>query len=176
MLIRQNLKRLSAVILTSASTSGCLIAPAPSNVPAYKVWMYQICIPISENEDARSASLVASRRPTARTTTGQPVYFGAVQSTLTGADGTVFIVPESSGIDSNKKYYLFPLNMRVKDEWTSWLSPAQLDYKYPVSMDRFKRFTPLDPSEIPSAPKIRWVYDYGKTYENKWSKTDIPPC
>lgn len=176
MSIRQHFLRFPAIIMFAATASCGFIAPAPSNVPAYKVWMYQICIPRSETEDTRSAVLVTARPPIARTKTGQPVYFGSVQATITGADGTVFVVPESFVTDSTKKYYLFPLNIRVKDEWTSWLAPAQLDSNYPVSMDRFKRFTPLGPSEIPSAPKIRWVYDYGRTYEKKWSKMDIPPC
>jgi hypothetical protein len=167
---------LVALVIPIGCTS--FIAPAPSNVKPFTVWIYQICIPKSETEDTRTATLVAyTKGVKARTTTGQPVYSGSVYPDVNGGPGgTVFSFPENLEKDSPVKYYSFPLEVRISNKWTVWLPPAQLDDKYQGRMDRFKRFIPLTPADIPDSPKIRWIEDYYRNYVDKWSKMDIPPC
>jgi hypothetical protein len=89
------------------------------------------------------------------------------------------MVPESAEPGAEKKYYLFPLNIQVSDEWTPWTLAAQLDTKYPDFMDRFKRFTPVPSSEIPRALRIRWFRIFAgtpKEPKQKWQHDEIPPC
>jgi hypothetical protein len=135
-----NRKAIYCLLLALPLLSGCLIAYAPSRPGPSDQWIYEVCFPKTESQDKRTADFVAQAPPKYRTTIGQPVYTGSAIVYRTGADGTFFMVPESAEPGAEKKYYLFPLNIQVSDEWTPWTLAAQLDTKYPDFMDRFKRF------------------------------------